>query len=347
MLLPALALLASGVSEDPLWSQLAALPILALQSNREQPGAVIAAIADGVTESMEKSLFLHITDEAVSAICANRTADLAARLSAALEKEPPEELISGSSGPLMMQQQQQQEASTAAASTAGALTPAAAAGLPTASASSHLELASTSPDLASAPSGASAATATADRMAHVWTLLPELLMQSIDTQALEALNSLHATVLQLAEATLAISDDLAHNRVPELASLRQHGAALMQQMLSLSGAWSPAAPVMVTSLVQEQIVAPLNQSGAEAAARLRALTGEDVGRSFDVLLERAPGNKVDALQTILRSVLQLYRNGAVQLLNDARAVVAPWRHNLTAASLAVVDGMRDSSLQVR
>ena len=69
MLLPALALVASGVSEDPLWSQLAALPILALQSNREQPGAVIAAIAGGVPESMEKSLFLHMTDEAVSAIC--------------------------------------------------------------------------------------------------------------------------------------------------------------------------------------------------------------------------------------------------------------------------------------
>jgi len=128
-----------------------------------------------------------------------------------------------------------------------------------------------------------------------------------------------------------------------LAAMTPNGAGV--QLLSLSGAWSPGAPAAVSTIWQDQIVSPLNQSGAEAAKRLHDLTGEDVGHSFDVLLERVTGNKVDALQTVLRAVLQLYRNGAVQLLTDAQAVVAPWQHNLTAASLAVVDGMRDSSLQ--
>lgn len=315
---------------DPLWNQLAALPILALQSNREQPGAVVAAIADGITESVEKSLFLHMTDEAVSAICSNQTGELAARLSSALERAEEE-----STG-LLLQQQQQEAVVTLAPK--AALTP------PMdelASASSHLELES-APAFGAMASRAAAATG--DAIEHVWRMLPELLMQSIDTQALEALNGMHTTSLQLAEATLAISDDLAHHRVPALAAVRQHGAALMQQVLLVSGAWVPGAPAMVSTIVQDQIMAPLNQSTAEASRRFKELTGEEVGASFEVLLERSPGNKVDALQTLLRAVLKLYKNGLLQLVADAKAVVAPWHHNLTAASLAVVDGMRDSSL---
>lgn len=315
---------------DQLWSQLAALPILALQSHREQPAEVVTAVADGITESVEKSLFLHMTDEAVVAICANKTAELASRLSAALEKDE-DPAAPGSAFP---EQRAAADILLAAAAPSNALQP-------PATASSHLELAS-SPTFGGMAAGA--AEATTDALEHVWRLLPDLLMQSIDTQALEALNSMHATALNFAEATLSISDDLAHHRVPAVSGVRAHGANLMQQLLTLSGAWSPGAPAMVQSIVQEQIMAPLNQSSAMAARRLHELTGEDVGASFEIMLERTPGNKVDALQTILRAVLRLYRNGLLQLLADARAVVTPWQHNLTAASLSVVDSMRNSSI---
>ena len=71
---------------------------------------------------------------------------------------------------------------------------------------------------------AGAAEATTDALEHVWRLLPDLLMQSIDTQALEALNAMHATALGFAEATLSVSDDLAHHRASgrrPLAQLRE------------------------------------------------------------------------------------------------------------------------------
>tara|TARA_B110001452_G_scaffold250469_1_gene238721 strand:- start:121 stop:1218 length:1098 start_codon:yes stop_codon:yes gene_type:complete len=267
-----------GAGPDQLWSQLAALPILALQSHRQQPAELVTAVADGITESVEKSLFLHMTDEAVIAICANKTADLATRLSAALEKD---EDPAAPGSPFAEQRAAADIFLAAAAPSGSALQPQP----PVATASSHLELAS-SPTFGGMAAGA--AEATTDALEHVWRLLPDLLMQSIDTQALEALNSMHATALNFAEATLSISDDLAHHRVPAVSGVRAHGANLMQQLLTLSGAWSPGAPAMVQSIVQEQIMAPLNQSSAEAAKRLHELTGEDVGASFEIMLERAP-----------------------------------------------------------
>ena len=48
------------------------------------------------------------------------------------------------------------------------------------------------------------------------------------------------------------------------------------------------------------------------------------------------------MQTMLRAIVRLYRNAFVELIGDARAATAPWKHNLTLAATEIVDAIHDA-----
>ena len=201
---------------------------------------------------------------------------------------------------------------------------------------------------------------------------------------LHALYDVNGTALALVDAAFAVGDELVQRkRLPSLGGVREQGSKLLSQILTLSGAWSPEAPALVSAVLEQEVLAPLNSTGAEAMRSLRLLTGEDVGAAMATLLENAPGNKVDALQvagsataatttaystlhcrhlhlsppsltsstilppslpmqTMLRAIVRLYRNAFVELIGDARAATAPWKHNLTLAATEIVDAIHDA-----
>ena len=114
---------------------------------------------------------------------------------------------------------------------------------------------------------------------------------------LHALYDVNGTALALVDAAFAVGDELVQRkRLPSLGGVREQGSKLLSQILTLSGAWSPEAPALVSAVLEQEVLAPLNSTGAEAMRSLRLLTGEDVGAAMATLLENAPGNKVDALQ---------------------------------------------------
>ena len=45
---------------------------------------------------------------------------------------------------------------------------------------------------------------------------------------------------------------------------------------------------------------------------------------------------------MLRAIVRLYRNAFVELIGDARAATAPWKHNLTLAATEIVDAIHDA-----
>ena len=342
---------------DPLWNQLAALPVLTFQAMEGRTGELAATVAEGVVESVQQHALGELSDSVVLALCADGTADFGKRLTKALESNrSAASLRAEFRGDIDLLATQAMASAGVGLGPAG---PAAAAAAATAApAPSHLELAS---------GPAEPATSTIEMW---WSMLPELLMQGVDTQVrdrarrrrpslpafalppdppfapnqvLHALYDVNGTALALVDAAFAVGDELVQRkRLPSLGGVREQGSKLLSQILTLSGAWSPEAPALVSAVLEQEVLAPLNSTGAEAMRSLRLLTGEDVGAAMATLLENAPGNKVDALQTMLRAIVRLYRNAFVELIGDARAATAPWKHNLTLAATEIVDAIHDA-----
>ena len=77
-------------------------------------------------------------------------------------------------------------------------------------------------------------------------LLRDLLEQQLQLRLV--LDALHAqSDLALVDAAFAVGDELVQRkRLPSLGGVREQGSKLLSQILTLSGAWSPEAPALVS-----------------------------------------------------------------------------------------------------
>ena len=165
-----LAAAAAAPLRDPLWNQLAALPVLTFQAMEGRTGELAATVAEGVVESVQQHALGELSDSVVLALCADGTADFGRRLTKALESNrSAASLRAEFRGDIDLLATQAMASAGVGLGPAG---PAAAAAAATAApAPSHLELAS---------GPAEPATSTIEMW---WSMLPELLMQGVDTQA--------------------------------------------------------------------------------------------------------------------------------------------------------------------
>ena len=76
---------AAAPLRDPLWNQLAALPVLTFQAMEGRTGELAATVAEGVVESVQQHALGELSDSVVLALCADGTADFGRRLTKALE----------------------------------------------------------------------------------------------------------------------------------------------------------------------------------------------------------------------------------------------------------------------
>ena len=76
---------AAAPLRDPLWNQLAALPVLTFQAMEGRTGELVATVAEGVVESVQQHALGELSDSVVLALCADGTADFGRRLTKALE----------------------------------------------------------------------------------------------------------------------------------------------------------------------------------------------------------------------------------------------------------------------
>ena len=161
---------AAAPLRDPLWNQLAALPVLTFQAMEGRTGELAATVAEGVVESVQQHALGELSDSVVLALCADGTADFGRRLTKALESNrSAASLRAEFRGDIDLLATQAMASAGVGLGPAG---PAAAAAAATAApAPSHLELAS---------GPAEPATSTIEMW---WSMLPELLMQGVDTQA--------------------------------------------------------------------------------------------------------------------------------------------------------------------
>ena len=166
-----LAAAAAAPLRDPLWNQLAALPVLTFQAMEGRTGELAATVAEGVVESVQQHALGELSDSVVLALCADGTADFGRRLTKALESNrSAASLRAEFRGDIDLLATQAMASAGVGLGPAG---PAAAAAATAAPAPSHLELAS---------GPAEPATSTIEMW---WSMLPELLMQGVDTQARE------------------------------------------------------------------------------------------------------------------------------------------------------------------
>ena len=164
-----LAAAAAAPLRDPLWNQLAALPVLTFQAMEGRTGELAATVAEGVVESVQQHALGELSDSVVLALCADGTADFGRRLTKALESNrSAASLRAEFRGDIDLLATQAMASAGVGLGPAG---PAAAAAATAAPAPSHLELAS---------GPAEPATSTIEMW---WSMLPELLMQGVDTQA--------------------------------------------------------------------------------------------------------------------------------------------------------------------
>ena len=164
-----LAAAAAAPLRDPLWNQLAALPVLTFQAMEGRTGELAATVAEGVVESVQQHALGELSDSVVLALCADGTADFGKRLTKALESNrSAASLRAEFRGDIDLLATQAMASAGVGLGPAG---PAAAAAATAAPAPSHLELAS---------GPAEPATSTIEMW---WSMLPELLMQGVDTQA--------------------------------------------------------------------------------------------------------------------------------------------------------------------
>ena len=162
---------AAAPLRDPLWNQLAALPVLTFQAMEGRTGELAATVAEGVVESVQQHALGELSDSVVLALCADGTADFGRRLTKALESNrSAASLRAEFRGDIDLLATQAMASAGVGLGPAG---PAAAAAATAAPAPSHLELAS---------GPAEPATSTIEMW---WSMLPELLMQGVDTQASE------------------------------------------------------------------------------------------------------------------------------------------------------------------
>ena len=160
---------AAAPLRDPLWNQLAALPVLTFQAMEGRTGELAATVAEGVVESVQQHALGELSDSVVLALCADGTADFGRRLTKALESNrSAASLRAEFRGDIDLLATQAMASAGVGLGPAG---PAAAAAATAAPAPSHLELAS---------GPAEPATSTIEMW---WSMLPELLMQGVDTQA--------------------------------------------------------------------------------------------------------------------------------------------------------------------
>ena len=160
---------AAAPLRDPLWNQLAALPVLTFQAMEGRTGELAATVAEGVVESVQQHALGELSDSVVLALCADGTADFGKRLTKALESNrSAASLRAEFRGDIDLLATQAMASAGVGLGPAG---PAAAAAATAAPAPSHLELAS---------GPAEPATSTIEMW---WSMLPELLMQGVDTQA--------------------------------------------------------------------------------------------------------------------------------------------------------------------
>ena len=163
---------AAAPLRDPLWNQLAALPVLTFQAMEGRTGELAATVAEGVVESVQQHALGELSDSVVLALCADGTADFGRRLTKALESNrSAASLRAEFRGDIDLLATQAMASAGVGLGPAG---PAAAAAAATAAPAPSLL------ELASGP--AEPATSTIEMW---WSMLPELLMQGVDTQASE------------------------------------------------------------------------------------------------------------------------------------------------------------------
>ena len=62
---------AAAPLRDPLWNQLAALPVLTFQAMEGRTGELAATVAEGVVESVQQHALGELSDSVVLALCAD------------------------------------------------------------------------------------------------------------------------------------------------------------------------------------------------------------------------------------------------------------------------------------
>ncbi len=226
-----------GTPPESLWRQLAALPVLTSHAMQGRNAELLSDLAESAAESAERELVQKAADRVVTALCSNRTRTIASRLEHALVQVVPDELVIT------------QPSAPGAAPTAGD------ASVP---AVSTLQLGESPFDTDGA-----GGMGTMVLLERAWQLLPETLLQTINTQAhipppprgaespphpypcirfstqhgarpalaqaLDALRELNTTALALAEAIFDVADDLTQHRAPNVGGLRVAGNNLLAQ----------------------------------------------------------------------------------------------------------------------
>ena len=146
-----------GTPPESLWRQLAALPVLTSHAMQGRNAELLSDLAESAAESAERELVQKAADRVVTALCSNRTRTIASRLEHALVQVVPDELVIT------------QPSAPGAAPTAGD------ASVP---AVSNLQLGESPFDTDGA-----GGMGTMVLLERAWQLLPETLLQTINTQA--------------------------------------------------------------------------------------------------------------------------------------------------------------------
>ena len=146
-----------GTPPESLWRQLAALPLLTSHAMQGRNAELLSDLAESAAESAERELVQKAADRVVTALCSNRTRTIASRLEHALVQVVPDEFVIT------------QPSAPGAAPTAGD------ASVP---AVSNLQLGESPFDTDGA-----GGMGTMVLLERAWQLLPETLLQTINTQA--------------------------------------------------------------------------------------------------------------------------------------------------------------------